>query len=85
MRRLWLQIYGTMLAILVLFALILSVTWWLAHPQRHEERVLAGVGRLAGQLLPPPDRSPEQLRVALEALSGDLLSDVSLYDASGSN
>jgi signal transduction histidine kinase len=72
-----------MLAILVLFAVILSVTWWRAHPQRHEERVLAGVGRLAGQLLPPPDRSPEQLRVALEALSGDLLSDVSLYDASG--
>lgn len=82
MRRLYLQVYATMLAVLLLFALAWS--WiWSAAMGPHEHRMFEGIARVAGAALPPPDAPPEALAARLETVSQALLSDVSLYGADG--
>lgn len=82
MKRLYLQIYATLLAVLALFALIWS--WlWAGSMGPHEQRMFEGIGRVAGLALPPPDAPPEALEAALGPIADALLSDVSVYDAEG--
>jgi signal transduction histidine kinase len=68
MRRLYLQIYGAFLGILLLFGLLVCVTWFLAAPSPQGQRVLDGVGALLGELLPGADRPGEELQTAVERL-----------------
>jgi signal transduction histidine kinase len=68
MRRLYLQIYVAFLGILLLFGLLISVTWFLAAPNPQGQRVLDGVGALLGELLPGADRPEEELQAAVQRL-----------------
>ena len=82
MKRLYLQIYATLMAVLAIFALLWS--WlWASSMSPHEERMFEGIGRVAGLALPPPDAPPAALEDALAEVSAALLSDVSVYGADG--
>jgi signal transduction histidine kinase len=82
MRRLYLQIYATLVAVLALFALAWS--WlWSAAMSPHEQRMFEGIARVAGLALPPPGAPRTALDAALAEVSAALLSDVSVYDAQG--
>lgn len=59
MRRLYLHIYLTFLGILVLFAVLASIAWWLTHDDDQGAHFMAGVGVVLGEVLPPP-RAPAQ-------------------------
>jgi signal transduction histidine kinase len=83
MRRLAFQIYLTVVAVLLLFAVLVSVVW-VVHPKPPWERDLeAALGATAADLLPGPDRPPGELRTALERLSSRLGVDVAVYGADG--
>jgi signal transduction histidine kinase len=72
MRRLYLQIYVTVLGILVLFGVLVSITSLLLPTAPQDRRVLDGVGAVLGELLPGPDRPIDELQAAVEHL-GHLL------------
>jgi signal transduction histidine kinase len=80
MKRLYLQIYLTLVAVLALFALLWS--WvWSASMGPHEQRMFEGIARVAGLALPPPEAPRAALDAALADVSSALLSDVSVYAA----
>lgn len=69
MRRLYLQIYGTFLGILLLFGLLASVAWWL-RPSDPQEQALQGLGTLLSEMLPGPERPADELQAVLTRLAG---------------
>jgi signal transduction histidine kinase len=78
MKRLYLQIYLTLVAVLALFALLWS--WlWSAAMSPHEQLMFEGIAQVAGLALPPPDAPDAELDAAVAAVSAALLSDVSVY------
>jgi signal transduction histidine kinase len=82
MRRLYLQIYATLLVVLVLFA----VAWsWLlsAALAPHEARMMEGIARVAGDLVPPAGAPQADVEAVLARIGDALLSDVALFDAAG--
>lgn len=84
MRRLAFQIYLTVVAILVLFAALVSVAW-VVHPRAPWERQLEeSLGATVGELLPGPDRSVAELRAALERHAARLRVDLAVYGPDGS-
>jgi len=82
MKRLYLQIYLTVLAVLVLFAGAWSLLWMVAMGP-HEERMFAGIARVAARALPPADAPREELGAALADIANGLLSDLAVYDPGG--
>jgi signal transduction histidine kinase len=83
MRRLVFQIYLTVVGILLLFAVLVSVAW-LVHPKTPWERELeTALGATAADLLPGPDRRPEELQAELERLSSRLRVDTAVYGPDG--
>jgi signal transduction histidine kinase len=83
MRRLYLQIYAAFLAILVLFALVASLGWWLAHPDAEERRLLDGVARLIARALPAASAPRAEQEQALARLANDLAVDAALRAPDG--
>ena len=83
MRRLYLQIYAAFLAILVLFAVIASLVWWLAHPDAEERRFLDGVAGVFAELLPGPGAPRAELEQALQKLARGFSADVELRGPGG--
>jgi signal transduction histidine kinase len=81
-KRLYLQIYATLVAVLALFALLWS--WlWAAAMSPHEARMFEGIARVAGLALPPADAPAPRLDAALVEISDALLSDISVYGPDG--
>ena len=83
MRRLYLQIYLTIVAILAIFAVAAGLLWRVAADESRFEETFALAGELASRALPPPDAAPAEQRQALEALHRRLRSDLALYSAEG--
>ena len=83
MRRLYLQIYLTFVATLLLFGVLGLVAWWLAPPSAHQERMRTGMEALLGDLLPGADASADEVEKTLETLADRLVSDLAVYDAQG--
>jgi signal transduction histidine kinase len=81
-RRLYLHIYLSVLAILAVFVALSSLTWS-AMMQPHEEEILRNAAPLVAELLPPPDRAPEEVRDALRRIGIALQSDLSVYAPDG--
>jgi signal transduction histidine kinase len=82
-RRLYLQIYLTVLAVLALFA----VAWmwaWSAALQPHETRMLDGIARIAAELVPPAGAPQAEVEARLASIADAMLSDVALYASDGS-
>jgi signal transduction histidine kinase len=83
MRRLYLQIYAAFLAILVLFALIAALFWWLSHEHGEESRLLAAVARVFAGEIPAPGSPRPELEQALGRLASDFKVDLTLRSADG--
>ena len=80
MRRLATQIHATVVAVLVLFAVLLGAAWWHGPGSREEARLAEAVAETAGEVLPGPERPAAELQVgpraarpALRAGRGGLL------------
>ncbi len=81
MKRLYLQIYLTVVASLVAFALIAGALWWIFVEQvapRHPVEVAA---ELAQSVLPDADAPREAQQAALEELAARMRSNATLYAA----
>lgn len=80
MRRLYLQVYFTVVASLLVFATVAGVLWWIYVDQmapRHPAEVVAE----AGQGLPETGAPAAVQREAVGRLAARLRGDVALYDA----
>ena len=71
-RRLFLQVYLTLLGIVVLFGVLASLAWWLAHDDAPDTDLRRGLGALLTEALPPPGAPPADVDAALARLGRDL-------------
>jgi signal transduction histidine kinase len=82
-RRLYAQIFATVAATLLVFALLAGVAWRLTfEPMRHDDR-FRGAGEVAAALLPPAEAPAERHQAALDVLHQKLRVDLALYAADG--
>jgi len=85
MRRLYLQVYLMVVAILVVFTVLVAIGWNALGPSRDEgQRFLRGVAAVLARALPPPDAPRADAQAALELLGRDLDFDITLRGADGS-
>jgi len=83
MRRLATQIHLTVVAVLVLFA-VLAGAAWLHGPGLQEEKQLArAIGATLGDLLPAAGRPPAELQAALDRLARRFGIDAALFAPDG--
>jgi signal transduction histidine kinase len=80
MKRLYLQIYLTVVLSLVLLVLMAGVMWRLSSQVGPGAQAMEMAGRVAEAILPPPDSPAETQRLALERLATRLGADFALYD-----
>lgn len=80
-RRLHLQIYLTIIASLLAVAVMSAVLLNFFGGRQFDRQVAALSARMAEQMLPPADASPEEQREGLIRLSEDLRVRATLYDA----
>lgn len=83
MRRLATQIHATVVAVLVLFAVLLGAGWWHGPGAREESRLAEGVADTASEVLPGPDRPVEELQAALGRLAPRFGVDAAVFSPSG--
>ena len=84
MRRLYLQIYATVVAIVVVFALLVGITWKVFGPSRDDERRFSeGIANVLARVLPPADAPQPEQQAAIDQLARDLDVRLSLRDARG--
>ncbi len=67
MRRLYWQIYLTFIGILVLFGVLVSLAFWMAH--HRDRRGLEALAAVAEEILPPPNEPPTEVSRVLERLA----------------
>ena len=84
MRRLFLQVYLAFLGILVVFAILMALVWWLGPDKQERHHLVRGAAELAAMAIPPATASREELRSALARLGEVFQSDLAVYDARGS-
>lgn len=83
MRRLYLQIYLTIIAILIIFAVAAGVLWRLGADEGRPDDAFAFAGELATRALPPPDAPRVVQQDALDHLHRRLHADLALYASDG--
>ena len=83
MRRLYLQIYLTFVAILIIFSGLASIAWVLMPKSAEEHQIFAGAEVVLGQLLPGPDRPLAELQAALERFAGQFPVDLAVHGPEG--
>lgn len=83
MRRLYLHIYLAFLGIVILFGVLVFVTWLIAPESDRDQRVLHGVGAILGDLLPDGQRPIGELEAAVERLGALLPAHFTLRRADG--
>lgn len=83
MRRLYLQIYGTVLAVVLIFGVLTSSVWWVAMREWRDAASIDRLGQLAQVVLPADGLSPEQLQDRVTRLAAPFAADAALFDASG--
>jgi signal transduction histidine kinase len=83
MRRLATQIHATVVAVLVLFAVLLGAAWWHGPGVRDEARLAEGVAETAGEMLPGPERPADELQAALERLAPRFGVDAAVFSPAG--
>ncbi len=82
MRRLYLQIYATFVAVLLIFLVLGSIAWAFM-PTSAWQRRLESAGAVIGELLIPPTQSPDELQATVDRLAALLPADVTIRGASG--
>ncbi len=84
MRRLYLQVYGMVVGILVVFTVLVALGWNAFGPSRDEGRQFShGVAAVLARVLPPADAPREAAQTALELLARDLDVELTLRGAAG--
>lgn len=83
MRRLATQIHLTVVAVLVLFALLAGAAWLHGPFGREDAELSAALAATAGDLLPGLDRPPAELQAALERLAGRFGVDAAVFSPEG--
>jgi signal transduction histidine kinase len=83
MRRLYLQIYLTIIVILVIFALAVGAVWRLATDDSQFEDTLQFVTEIATRTIPPPGTPRFQIQRTLNQLHHRLRADFALYGPRG--
>ena len=71
-RRLFLQVYLTMLGIVVFFGVLAALGWWLTHDDRTDSDLRRGLGVLLEATLPPPGAPRAEVEAVLARLGRDL-------------
>ncbi|HEY5623784.1 MAG TPA: HAMP domain-containing sensor histidine kinase [Gammaproteobacteria bacterium] len=82
MRRLYLQIYVSFVAILLIFVLLLAIGFQML-PDSAWERRLDNIGEIVSELLVPPDQTPEETQAAIERVSEVLIAEITMREADG--
>jgi signal transduction histidine kinase len=83
MRRLYLQIYATLIAVLVLIALLTSFVWWRMGSDSRAREFFEKAAIFAAQVLPPPDASKEEMQHRLGELAGPFEFDAAVFSRDG--
>ena len=83
MRRFYLQIYLAFLGILLLFGVLVSISWILMPDTPLDHRRLDGIGALIGTVLPGPERPAHELQAKVERLADQLSVNVTVLGADG--
>jgi len=83
MHRLYLQIYLTVVASLVVFGALVSVLWMMVSERADNRDLLDGVGAIALEILPGPEQPLPALQNALVDLQARLPVVLAVDDASG--
>jgi len=83
MRRLYLHIYLTFIGILMLFALLASLAWWLTHDDERDLHLLEGIGSVLSEVLPPPRAPAEDVQAALNRLGQRFKANITLRTPDG--
>ena len=82
-RRLFLQVYLTLLGIIVLFGVLAVVGWWLTHDESPDADFRRSVGALLVELLPPPGATRAETDAALARLGQDFDARISVFGPEG--
>jgi signal transduction histidine kinase len=83
MQRLSTQIHLTIVAVLLLFAMLVAGAVSLGPGARHERILTAGLAQTAAELLPGPERPVAELEKALERLASRFGVNVTAYSPRG--
>ncbi len=83
MRRLATQIHLTVVAVLVLFAILAGAAWVHGPRGRDEGRLAAAVAATVGELLPGPERPVPELQSALDRLATRFGMDAAVFSPDG--
>ena len=67
MKRLYLQIYLTAVAIIVLFTVLSCIVWWLAPQTDEVDHLIDGASVVLSDLLPGPGVPPQNCRAPWNA------------------
>ena len=82
-RRLYLQTYAALLGIVVLFAALASLGWWLTHDEQPGAELRRGAGALLAEVLPPPGTAPARMEAALARLGRQFDGRISIFGPEG--
>ena len=82
-RRLYLQIYLTLIASLVLVAILSGILWNAFGRDGDERRILDVAGRFVALALPAADAPDSEQQTVVNSLGRELDLDISLFDAQG--
>lgn len=82
MKRLYLQVYLAFLGVVLLFAALLALAWWLLPDDGRESRQLDGLASLIGESL-PEQAQPGALEARLAELAASFGADLTLRAADG--
>ena len=82
-RRLFLQIYLTMLGIVVLFVVLVIVGWWLSRDDSSGGEFRSGIGALVAEALPPPGAPSAEIDAVLARLGQHVTGRISVFGSEG--
>jgi len=83
MRRLYLKIYLSIIAIIATVAVLAPLGWWMFGPTTEDVRIYDSLGKLAARALPPIDAPRAMQRRSLRTMADDLDIRLSLYAPDG--
>ncbi len=83
MRRLATQIHFTVVAVLLLFAVLVAAAWWHGPGARQEARLAEAVAQTAGEMLPGPEQPAHELQSALDRFAPRFDVDAAVFSPSG--
>jgi signal transduction histidine kinase len=82
MRRLFLQIYLSFVAVLLVFGVLMALAWWLGPRHDADQPALDGAAAVVSELL-APRRTGEDPEVVLRRLADQIGMNVTLWSADG--